>query len=257
MSCARATTLLAYFVMSEHPFEYTGTREQFMPETQADITTADALSKATSARFPAFSREEQRAGIGLLRELARGEPLNLTRWAQRLDVPDTHAETLLRSSQLSPFVQMGTDGQVLGFWGLSTVPTHHQLTIDGGTLWAWCAVDSLFLPELLDVTARIISRDAESDESIELTVSPSGVESVTPEGVLVSVNSPETWELSAFEKIIKSACHFVYYFASRESGERWALKHAGAVLVSLETAFAFGHRLNDYAFASELSEGRA
>lgn len=228
-----------------------------MPETQPDITTTDALSKATSACFPEFSREERRAGIGLLRELARGEPLNLTRWAQRLGVPDTHAESLLRSSPLSPFVQMGKDGQVLGFWGLSTVPTHHRLAIDGATLWAWCAVDSLFLPELLDVTARVISKDPESDEGIELTVSPSGVEAVAPESVLVSVNSPETWELSAFEKIVKSACHFVYYFASRESGERWALKHPGVVLVSLETAFAFGHRLNENAFGAELAVGRA
>lgn len=225
-----------------------------MPETQAGITTADTLSKAMSARFPVFSREEQHAGIGLLRELARGEPLNVTRWAQRLGVSDTDAEALLRSSQLTPFVQMGNDGQVLGFWGLSTVPTHHRLTIDGRTLWAWCAVDSLFLPELLDETARIISNDPESDELIELTVSPSGVDSVTPDGVLVTVNSPETWELSAFEKMVKSACHFVYYFASRKSGERWALKHAGAVLVSVETAFEFGHRINDFAFGKTLSE---
>lgn len=217
-----------------------------MPQT--NITTVDELWEAAAARLPKFSPEEQRAGISLLRELAQGEPVHVTQWAQALGTPIAEAEALLRSSPLSPYVQMDEDGRVVGFWGLSTVRTHHQLTIDDRTLWAWCAVDTLFLPVLLGETARIESRDPEGGERVRLTVAPEGIESHDPKGVVVSVNSPGAWDHSSAERVIATTCHFVFFFTSRASGERWVAKQPNTVLVSLEEAFELGKRGNAHVF---------
>lgn len=217
-----------------------------MPQT--NITTLDELLETATAHFPKFSPEEQRAGMSLLRELARGEPVKVAQWAQALGTPIAEVEALLRTSRLSPYVQMDQDGQVAGFWGLSTVRTHHRLTIEDRTLWAWCAVDTLFLPVLLGETARVESRDPEGGDWVRLTVAPEGIESHDPKGVLMSVNSPGAWDHSSAERVIATTCHFVFFFTSRASGERWVAKQPNTVLVSLEDAFELGKRVNAQVF---------
>jgi alkylmercury lyase len=49
-------------------------------------------------------------------------------------------------------------GHVIGFLGLSIRPMPHRLTVTGRTLYAWCAFDTLFLPELLGAAAEVESR---------------------------------------------------------------------------------------------------
>lgn len=220
---------------------------------QTAVATSNELWEAGFARFPKFLAEQQRAGILLHRQLARGEPVNVMRWAQALGTSTAEAEVLLLTSPLSPFVQMGGDGRVAGFWGLSTVPTHHRFTLDDRTLWAWCAMDSLVLPELIGETAQVESRDPESGELVHLTVSPTGIESCEPNRVWVSVNLPGAWELSSAEQVIATAGHLVFFFTSQASGERWVAKHARTVLLPLTEAFAWAKSLNVWVFGRELA----
>lgn len=111
--------------------------------TRKDLT---ALAQSAVAAMPGLSSEEQRAGIVLLRELAKGEPVAVPQFAQALGVSVSEAEALVKDSGLSRLIYAGEDGRVVGFWGLSTARTHHKFTINGRTLWAWCAGDTLFLP---------------------------------------------------------------------------------------------------------------
>ena len=215
-------------------------------------TSANELWEASSRRLPEFSPEEQRAGLVLHRELARGEPIGAAQLAQALAVPNGDAEDLLTESGLSPFVYTDEGGRVLGFWGLSTVRMPHRFNLEGRRLWTWCAQDSLFLPELLGETANVESADPESGELVELTISPDGIEFVAPQGVVVSFNSPEAWELTSAERVITTACHHIFFFTSRSSGERWVAKHRNTVLLSLEDAFAIGKLQNAHLFGEEL-----
>lgn len=221
--------------------------------TQNNTTTLDQLWEAAAQRFPKFSPEEQRAGMVLLQQLAGAESVGAARFARTLSISVGEAEALLRESGLSPFVHADEDRRVLGFWGLSTAPMHHRFTLNGQPLWTWCAVDSLFLPELLDEMAQVESRDPEGGELVRLTISPTGIESVEPKGVVVSMNSPEVWEISSAARVIGTACHFIFFFTSRASGERWVAKHPKTVLLSLEDAFAWGKRQNARAFGTELA----
>jgi len=225
---------------------------------QENITTiVDELLNGFARLLPKNSPEEQRFGIGLLRALARRGPLKADDVAQALDISPVEAKTFLEQSELGRLVLRDKEDRdrILGFWGLATFPTHHQLAINGRTLWANCAGDSLFLPVLLGETARIESKDPENGEVIKLTVSPSGVESVTHENVFVSVNAPEMWDLSSAEKAIGSVCHYIYYFASRASGQRWVAKHPGTVLLPLDAAFDLVYRMNsdERVFGKELA----
>lgn len=56
-------------------------------------------------------------------------------------------------------------------------------------------------------------------------------------------------------------CHYVFFFASRESGERWTVRHEGTFLYSGEEAFELGQRLVMKQFGGELqrqsTSGRA
>jgi alkylmercury lyase-like protein len=54
--------------------------------------------------------------------------------------------------------------------------------------------------------------------------------------------------------VMAKFCHFVFFFASRASGERWVAKHRDTFLVSLDDAFALAKRLNARNFGAGLAE---
>lgn len=121
--------------------------------TRTDFPTSDELWEAAYRHFPVASQEEQRAGIVLLRELTNGEPVTIAQLARALGTSTEAAEALTKESALSPFVHKGEGGRIQGFYGLSVTPTHHQLTLCGRKLWAWCAPDTLEYPEQRQETA--------------------------------------------------------------------------------------------------------
>jgi alkylmercury lyase len=70
-------------------------------------------------------------------------------------------------------------------------------------------------------------------KTVELRVAPDHVESVVPEGVVVSFLSPER----RFDgNVITSFCHFIHFFGSRRAGEQWIERHPGTFVLSLPDA---------------------
>jgi alkylmercury lyase len=134
---------------------------------------------------------------------------------------------------------------------------HHRFQLNGRTLWTWCAWDSLFIPELLGETARVESPDPETGELVRLTVSPQRVEAVEPADAAVSFLLPSAHDFdTSAANVMANFCHFVFFFASRESGMRWAARHAGAFLYSVEQAFELVRRLNETNFGAALRAAR-
>lgn len=224
---------------------------------RSDQVTVDVIWEAAVDRFPDLPPNEQRAGLVLLAELARGEPVSAARLAAALAVTDQEAERYLRDSVMSKFVYLDDDDHAIGFFGLSIVPTDHRFVVNGRALWTWCAADTLFLPELLGVSATVESKDPHSGDRVHLTVSPSAVESEEPKGVLVSMNSPEVWETTSARRIIVTACHYIHFFVSDESGRGWTERHPNTVLLPLDDAFVYGQRQNRRMFGHELSRRAA
>ena len=220
------------------------------PETP----TPDQYWESLRPCLRSFSPEEQRVALALYRELAKGQAVDDAQLGRALGVSPADAEALLQSGALKSFVYADDEGRVLGFGGLAAAPMHHRFEVEGRTLWTWCAWDSLFIPEILGRSARVASADPESGELVRLVVTPDCVESVEPDETVISFIRVDTQGLGASAaNVMARFCHFIFFFASRASGERWVDKNPGTFLYSLDDAFGLGRRLNATNFEPALA----
>lgn len=222
--------------------------------TLTDTSSVDALWDVSALRrAPSPTPAERRAGLVLLRELARGEPVAVDDFAHALSVSVEAADNLVKASALTRFVLTGDDGLIRGFMGLSVTETPHRMVVDGRSLWTWCAYDTLFLPALLGRTAQVETHDPVTGREIKLTVSPRGLEEIQPSATVASIVRPDAWDVASAACVIASACHHMFFHASRETGERWQLKSAETILLSLDEAFEFGKLSNAHRFGDDRS----
>ena len=134
--------------------------------------------------------------------------------------------------------------------GLSiTQISDHRIHIDGRALSAWCAWDTLFLPELLDETARVASRCPRTGRGISLTVTPDGPADLAPPETVISFLVPET----RFDAdVIHSFCHFVHFFVSPTAAASWTAEHPGTFPLSIDEAYRLGKLTNRATFGAAL-----
>ncbi|MGI8616065.1 MAG: organomercurial lyase [Actinomycetota bacterium] len=215
-------------------------------------TESDRLDSLSTAVASAVPDLDERVALAVYRRLAEGSPAPVADVAERAGAPSERVEQLLTSW---PGVFFDGQERVIGFWGLTITrlsPTH-RLEVDGRELFAWCAWDTLFLPGILDATARVESACATTGETISLLVSPEGVLETSHPETVVSFLTPER----GFDAdVIQSFCHFVHFFASHAAGEAWTAEHPGTFLLSLEDAFELGRRVNALNFPSTLGGRR-
>lgn len=221
-----------------------------MNDTNERKLAALELQWRTAVCRIAASRREKRAAIRLLRELARGAAVDRVKLAQALEVMPIEVDGFLRKSELDRMIYWDQEGRVAGFWGLSTMPTRHQVGLEGRRLWSWCAQDSLFLPALLGETAEVESTDPQSGERVRLTVSSERVVCADPESVVVSMVRPDAVDTTCAARIISTACHLIFFFTSERSGERWTRHYPGTTILSLDQAFALGKLQNGWLLES-------
>jgi alkylmercury lyase len=199
--------------------------------------------------FPQLSVDDQRLALKLYRLLAQGEPVSSDQLAAALGrSTDSVNQTLIQW----PGVFYDKSACINSFLGLSVEKTPHQLMVNGRSVYTWCAWDTLFLPELLNTTAKISSACGATGEVIRLMVSPSGIQTVEPGDVVVSFLIPDEYDLR--ENVIASFCHFVFFFRSREDGEAWVAEHDGTFLLSPEEAFTVGQKMNAARFNGTLEK---
>ena len=210
----------------------------------------NALASMLTAAMPRLADSEQRIALTLIRQLALGVPVGVSRLASAAEVSEAQITDTLDHL---PGVFRDEEQRVVGFMGLTVVEMgHHRIHVDGRPLSAWCAWDTLFLPELLGETAYVTSRSPTSGAEISMTVTPTGPADLTPSDTLVSFLLPRT-EFDA--DIIQRFCHFVHFFASREDGARWTAEHPGTFLLTVEDAYRLGELTNRAAFGAALLPG--
>src|SRR5881397_1699783 len=208
--------------------------------TRMNTPTVDEYWEALAKHLPTFSPEDQRVAVTLYRELAKGQQVDAAQLGRALGV------------------YPADEGRVLGFGGLAAAPMHHRFEVDGRTLWTWCAWDSLFIPEILGKRARVVSPDPDTGELVQLVLTPDEIEAAEPQNAVVSFLLPDARDFdTSAANVMATFCNFVFFFASRASGERWVAKHPGTYLYSLDEALALAKRLNARNFGSELARRRA
>lgn len=208
----------------------------------------DKLAEIFVAAFPGLDADGQRLAMTLYRLLSEGRAVSCARLAQALNTPTA---TVSRTLGRWPAVFYDESGHIIGFLGLTIEQTRHRLQVNEATVYAWCAWDTLFLPELLGATAAVTSTCAASGAPIRLTVSPTRIETAEPADTVVSFLVPEKEELR--KNVTTSFCRFVYFFRSRKDGETWVDEHGGTFLLSLENAFVVGKKKNALRFGDALA----
>jgi alkylmercury lyase len=221
-------------------------------DSGADTGHLDALAAQIAAAMPDLDPSLQHAAMTLLRLLAQGEPVDVQRLADALALPVAYVDQTL---ERSPGVFRDDHRRIVGFMGLSIAPiSDHRLQLDGRSLWAWCAWDTLFLPELLGQTARVNSRCPSTGAGISLTVTPNGPADLTPPETVVSFLVPDQ-QFDA--NVLQSFCHFVHFFASSGAAETWTAEHPGTFQLSIDDAYHLGQLTNHATFGAAIDAPRA
>ena len=158
--------------------------------------------------------------VRTLRRLADGHPVRMTE-------VDELASDLQGAEEAVDFIKQMTekddDGNVVGLVGLSLNDHPHDFEVGGQDIHAWCAWDTLFLPQVLGETAHVVSKDPATGDEVRLKISPDGVERAQPDDVLVSIVIPdeEIGESGDAEQIQAVFCNFVHFFTSADTAATW------------------------------------
>jgi alkylmercury lyase len=210
--------------------------------TAHDRINLDDVAARIVRVFPELDRIKQHLSLELYCLLAEGQPVSRAVLAQRVRIP---IETVDRILDSWPGVFSNAQRQVVGYWGLAIPAAYaspHRFKIDGRTLSAWCAWDTLFLPQLLGRTAEIDSIAPNASDRIHLTVTPDRVERVEPADAQMSFLLPDAAEVH--KDVLTAFCHFVHFFPSRQSAESWGAQHPGTFMLSIDNAHALARRKN-------------
>ncbi len=203
-------------------------------------TTNFDRAAAMMDTLPQFQEDAKRLAVELSRQLARGEPVQPESLAAALGVPTSEIRTLLEDEQLRGWVFNDDEHRIVGFRGLAIPEMPHKFEVQSRTLYTWCALDSLFIPEIIGKDARVESRDPQTGTVIRLTVTPDGIEAPEPATTVVSVLVGDTDVLQQNPaKIMGTFCHHIFFFSSVEEGQRWAADRDNVAIHPVQDAYQF------------------
>lgn len=180
---------------------------------------------------------EARLFVHAVRRLAEGQPLTSQH------VMDVAADVGLSKKQadsvLNWLAERNEEGDIVGLAGLSLNQWNHSLEINGRHFSTWCALDTLYLPQIVQTDAKIQSMDPVTKEEIHLTVAPDGVVKA-PTGAVISIVIPKIDQkgLESAEQIWSAFCSYSHYFTSEESARQWfEERHVEPLFLSVDEGF--------------------
>jgi alkylmercury lyase len=198
----------------------------------------EKVCAAILALFPPLAGVEQRVALALYQLLAEGGPVPSDVLARSSGITPAETERMLSSW---PGVYRDDDGRIIGYGGLTIAETKHCMRLGRNARYAWCAWDTLFIPELLNTTALVESTCPATGERVALTVHPDGID-LAGEPPFVSLATPEPTKATA--DIVSHFCCHVQFFASEFAGREWVSQHPGTFLATLDQAWQLGRRRN-------------
>jgi alkylmercury lyase len=205
-------------------------------------TAATEVARAIRAAMPELDKTDQQIATTVHRLMSNGEPVTAAAIAKAVGcVSLDYVNQKLNSW---PGVFRDDQERVVGFWGhaIEKLDPEYRLVAEGITTYAWCALDTLFLPGIIGKTVRVEASDPVSGEPVSLVVDRDGARDVSPATARVSMvipNGPFGYD------VIESFCHRVLFFASEETGNQWIAGHKGTTLVPVEVAFEVGRVLTE------------
>jgi alkylmercury lyase len=124
----------------------------------------------------------------MIRSIAEDGVITPQRFAKLVGLELSAARNVLDGLSAAG-MQTDVSGNIVGA-ALTARETQHKIRVAGKERFAWCALDTLFIPGLLGETARVESTCPSSGEAIRLTISPERIESAEPCSTWLSVFLP-------------------------------------------------------------------
>ncbi len=196
-------------------------------------------------RFGLSNEEEQVFAVGLYDQLSAGRPVTQGQMSETLDWTEKKV-TGMFDELPSVYLDYDEDGNVSDWGGFGLDGGNNRFNIRGNEMFAWCAWDALFVPAVVGEPAQVTAVDAEDGSEVSLTVTPSGVEDISPAGAVMTFALPGMKAFPRFEEF--SFQRTVFFFGSEYSARRWLGKNPGPELITIEEGFELGRTMNRIRF---------
>ncbi len=152
----------------------------------------EEVKRAWATHYAGLTQEEIDQRVlgfsALVQGIARSGAISPEEFASKRGIEPSRAKELF--AELARMgVQLDEQGNVVGA-ALTARQTAHRVRVGGKELYAWCALDTLFIPGLLGEEAEVSSTCPGSGEPVRITVTPDGVRDFSPADAVVSVVLP-------------------------------------------------------------------
>ncbi len=202
------------------------------------------LAQIAAGLFPKLDTCEKHLALKLYQLLSEGKAVSPEMLASALGLL---IERVARFLSDWPGVDFDDEKNVIGFWGLSLLETAHRFEVDGRALYTWCAWDTLFIPQLLQKTVKVVSACPVTGKNLRLTITPKTFLDPTPSEIVLSFITPEAAKVQ--QNVLQHFCRYVHFFASADAAEQWVSQHPGTFVLSMTEAFVLGQLKNQIRFA--------
>ncbi len=161
-----------------------------------------------------------------------GQPLTPDHLARRLQMSQ---ESLMAHLARVPDTEFDEQGNIVG-WGITLVPTQHQIRLKEHSLFTWCAFDTVLFPSLLQVEAPVQSVCEASGQPVTFFATSDQIVDLTPSTSVLSLILPD----ARCDCVRGTICEQSLFFQTKEAALPWMGLHPGAVLLSVEEAATLG-----------------
>lgn len=203
----------------------------------------DEVVAAVVRNFPRLSSDEQKISLLIYRLLSEGTPVNLGVLPERSGMDKQKLAAFLMSGGGIRTIEYDERQRIVGFGGLSLEPTPLRFCVGKETLYAWCAWDALFLPELLQKTAHIVSCCPLTGSEIRLTVTPREIHRCFPLSSVMSFRIPEPSIVQGLD-IVRRFCCDIRFFVDRDQARLWVSDKKGVVILGMEESYSLARTKN-------------
>lgn len=215
------------------------------PAEKPEVTTnlEQIIQAWETSKEGKYALESVKVSETVLQSIASGKPISVEEFAVQIGRTLKESKVLFRGMRLSG-ADFDDEGRLVGN-ALTMRPTQYLIRVDDQILYAWCALDTLFIPGLIGKTAEIRSSSPATGQLINLTVSPSGVEDVDPAEAVVSVvipgvsNACEPGQPGGAQGAVCSSMHF---FASHKEAEDYLGKETDVSILAVAEASELAQR---------------
>jgi alkylmercury lyase len=164
-----------------------------------------------------------------IRLLSEGQPVELERLAAAAGRTLEEVATEL-DEQAS--AEHDDDGRLVGL-ALTLRPTPHRFTVDGRTLYAWCATDTLVFPVILGTPGVVESTCQQTGQPIRIELTPDAVVRLNPPQAVMSAVRP----IGKLADVRAATCNHGHFFSSSTAAANWVLDHPDGYVYPVEEAF--------------------